>query len=211
MSFYNRLMAKYYDAAIGATERRCFSPWRSQLLQQAEGDLLEVGAGTGLNLPHYPQQVERLILSEPDPYMRRRLQQKLPIHKQPAQITAWPAEKINLADGSLDTVVSTLVLCSVDSVQQSLQELFRVLKPGGQLLFLEHVIANDASTVRWQKFWEPLWKCACGNCHLTRDTVYKIEEMGMIIKDMTEETITGAPSIVRRAVIGRAQKPHSKA
>ena len=207
MDFYRRLTAKYYDLAIGATERNCFSNWRSKLLKQAKGDLLEIGAGTGLNLPHYPQQLNGLILSEPDLYMRRRLQDKLSASQLPARIADWPAEEIDLPDNSLDTVVSTLVLCSVDCIQQSLQELLRVLKPGGQLLFFEHVLADNAGTARWQKIWEPLWKCACGNCHLTRETVHRIEETGMIIEDLTEKTITGAPAIVRRALIGRARKP----
>ena len=208
MGFYSWLMAQGYDLAIDKTEQRCLSQWRRELLTEASGGLLEIGAGTGMNLPYYPSHLSQITLSEPDPHMRAQLQKKLTLNPLPSSlVTDWPAEQLDLPDHSIDTMVSTLVLCSVTCTRQTLQELYRVLRPGGQLLFIEHVVAAEKTTVRWQKLWEPAWRCCCGNCHLTRDTLYSMEETGLVIEQLTESDIVGAPAIVRRALRGRARKP----
>lgn len=208
MGIYAWVMAKGYDFAIHKTEQRCLDHWRRDLLARASGHILEIGAGTGLNLPHYPAGLSKLTLSEPDPHMRKQLLNKISgTSQQPVQVNDWHAEQIDLPDNSVDTIVSTLVLCSVNCVQQTLQELSRVLRPGGQLLFLEHVRAAEEKIIRWQKRCEPLWRCCCGNCHLTRDTIYSIEETGMVIEEIKEDDIVGAPAIVRRSLRGHARKP----
>jgi ubiquinone/menaquinone biosynthesis C-methylase UbiE len=208
MRLFSWLMAQSYDWTMRKTEQRCLNQWREDLLRQATGDLLEIGAGTGSNLPHYPTSLSTITLSEPDPQMRRKLQQKLAA-KNNREITVvnWNAEQINLPAQSLDTIVSSLVLCSVGNQQQTLTELHRVLRPGGQLLFLEHIIAAETKTVRWQKRIEPVWRLCSGNCHLTRDTANNIEAAGLKIEQLNEANIIDAPAILQRTVRGRARKP----
>jgi len=145
------LIAKSYDYAMGSTEKRCLQNWRRDLLAQASGDLLEIGAGTGVNIPHYPDGVEQIILSEPDGQMRQRLQRRTDHFQQERfRITPWEADTIEMPDASFDTIVSTLVLCSVPNLKTSLNEIYRLLKPNGSLLFLEHIISDHPTTRTWQ-------------------------------------------------------------
>ena len=207
MGLQSWLMAQTYDRVMRKTEQLCLNQWRRELLTQATGEALEIGAGTGINLPHYPAD-RKLILCEPDAQMRKQLQKKLAAGtNQQIQITDWTAEQINLPDHSLDTIISTLVLCSVKDQQQALKEVYRVLRPGGQLLFMEHVGSEDSRLVRWQKLFEPLWRCVCGNCHLTRTTADNIKANGMVIEQLHESEMLGAPAIARRTLRGRARKP----
>lgn len=207
MGLCSWLLANAYDSAMHKYEQRCLGQWRADLLAGARGELLEIGAGTGINLPHYPDQVDHLIVSEPDPQMHKQLLKRISsLPKSLTRATNWSAEQIDLPDQSIDTIVSTLVLCSVNNLQQSLRELHRVLRPGGQLLFLEHVVATEDKTQRWQKICQPLWKCCCGNCHLTRDTASNIEAVGLTIEKLCAADIPGAPSIVRRTIRGCARK-----
>ncbi len=202
-----RMMARFYDASMQRSEQLCLGAWRAELLAHASGEVLEIGCGTGINLPRYPENLKRLILSEPDRFMRQQLQQKLPAETGwPLEVSAWSAERIALPDQSLDTIVCTLVLCSVADLKGTLAELIRLLRPGGQLLFLEHVLADNPGTLRWQRFFEPLWKCCGGNCHLTRDTARAISASGLSIIHNQEADILGAPPIVRRTIRGRAVK-----
>ena len=201
------LMAHAYDWAMQRSERLCLSDWRAELLSHAQGRILEIGAGTGINLQHYPPDSD-LILSEPDRHMRGKLRRRLQqTDADRPQLVNWGAAKLGLPDNSIDSIVSTLVLCSVDNQQQSLAELYRVLRPGGALLFLEHVIAENPGTIRWQQRIEPLWSCCCGNCRLTRDTGRTIKAAGFLLESCFDETLPGAPAIVRRTIRGLARKP----
>ncbi len=207
---YSWLMAQCYDLAMRRTERLCLQQWRRELLAAASGSTLEIGAGTGCNLPYYPPQGQQLTLCEPDDWMRRQLQKKLArlsTHRD-IIINNWRAEQLDLPDQSLDAVVSTLVLCSVQDQQQSLKEIARVLRPGGQLLFIEHVRSDKKSTARWQRRIEPIWRCACGNCHLTRSTVQNFEDSGLQLETLHDAEMSPAPAIVRRTLWGRARKQH---
>lgn len=153
---------------------------RARLLAGARGAVLEVGGGTGANLPHY-RNVERVTVSEPDPFMRERLRPKLETARVPVGISEAGAQALEFPDGSFDTVVSTLVLCTVPDQVSALDEIRRVLNPGGRLLFIEHVRAED-STARWQDRVEPLWGRLFGGCHPNRDTVAAIEAAGFEIE-----------------------------
>ncbi len=200
-------MAHAYDWVMQRSERLGLSIWRAELLSNAQGRVLEIGAGTGVNLHHYPPQTD-LILSEPDRFMRGKLQRRLQqTHAASPQLVNWPATNLALPDNSLDTIVSTLVLCSVNDQPQSLAELYRVLRPGGVLLFLEHVIAQKPETIRWQRRVEPLWSYCCGNCRLTRDTGRAIKVAGFLLESCTDQALPGAPAIVRRTIRGLARKP----
>lgn len=212
MGLHSWLMAQSYDWAMRKTEQRCLAQWRQELLAQATGELLEIGAGTGINLPHYPYNLSKITLCEPDSQMRRKLRQKLTdAQHRNIQVVHWCAEQIELPDQSFDTIVSSLVLCSVSDPQQALKELYRLLRPGGQLLFLEHIIAAEHKTIRWQRRFEPVWRRCSGNCHLTRDTLINIEAAGLQIEHLQEADIIGAPAILRRTVRGRAHKPARQA
>jgi ubiquinone/menaquinone biosynthesis C-methylase UbiE len=206
------LIAKSYDYAMGSTEKRCLQSWRRDLLAQASGDLLEIGAGTGVNIPHYPDGVERIILSEPDSQMRQRLQRRTDHFKQLRfRITPWEADTIEMPDASFDTIVSTLVLCSVPNLKTSLNEIYRLLKPNGSLLFLEHIISDHPTTRTWQHRFDPIWGFCAGNCHLTRDTESAIRATGLQIEQLIEAPMTGTPAFVRRTIRGVARKTSPRA
>jgi ubiquinone/menaquinone biosynthesis C-methylase UbiE len=201
------LGAWVYDWTLSDAETACLSDWRHALLSVAHGDVLEIGAGTGANLVHYPPAVRRLVLAEPDAGMRARLKRKV---GERAEVTVidTTAESLPLPDKAFDVVVSTLVLCSVDSPGRSLAEVWRVLKPGGRFLFLEHVVAQGRpGRLRWQLLLEPLWRCMAGNCHLTRDTAGAIAEMGFQLEDVQRESIRKVAGVVRPSIRGVARRP----
>ena len=199
------LMAAIYDRFMQGMERACGDAWRRELVSDLHGDVLEIGAGTGRNLDHY-RDLERLVLAEPDPHMRRRLGHKTRTVSvaRDLEVVAWEAERLACDAASFDAVVCTLVLCSVRDPKQSLGEIRRVLRPGGKLLFLEHVAAEDRSRLAWQRRIEPLWKLVAGNCHLCRDTARTIEDAGFGFDKITRESARKALPIVRPTIRGVA-------
>ena len=204
-------MAAIYDRFMRDMERTCGAAWRQELLVDLRGDVLEIGAGTGRNLDHY-QGVERLVLAEPDPHMRRRLAEKAARAAgsgvaRTVEVVTWGAERIESDARAFDAVVCTLVLCSVRDVKRSLDEIRRVLRPGGKLVFWEHVAAEDPARLAWQRRAEPLWKLVAGNCHLCRDTAHAIEEAGFRFERVTRESARKALPIVRPTIRGVALAP----
>ncbi len=207
-------MATIYDRFMRDMERACGDAWRRELLTGLRGDVLEIGAGTGRNLEHY-QELGRLVLAEPDPHMRRRLADKVAALRagssgaraRTIDLVPWSAEHIESDASSFDAVVCTLVLCSVRDVKQSLDEIRRVLRPEGKLVFLEHVAAEDPSRLAWQRRTEPLWKLVAGNCHLCRDTARSIEDAGFRVERLTRESARKALPIVRPTIRGVAIAP----
>jgi ubiquinone/menaquinone biosynthesis C-methylase UbiE len=200
------LMATCYDRLIQQSEEACLRGWRRDLLSEVKGRVLEVGAGTGLNVPYYPPTVTRLVLSEPEPHMRSKLQLRLAAALT-AQVELSDAtlDHLPMPDQSFDAVVSTLVLCSVQDLQQALKEIRRVLAPGGQLFFLEHVGAEDRPhRLKWQRRVEPLWKVLAGNCHLTRRTEQAIKHIGFDLIQIRRESIRKAMPLVRPSIRGIA-------
>ncbi len=176
----HRIFAALYDPLGGSMERRWMGGRRARLLAGARGTVLEVGGGTGANLSHY-RDVDRVTVVEPDPFMRKRLGPKRESARVPVEVSAAGAEALPFPDGSFDTVVSTLVLCTVPDQGSALEEIRRVLRPGGRLLFIEHVRAAG-SMARWQDRIEPLWRRLLGGCHPNRDTVAAMEEAGFQIE-----------------------------
>jgi ubiquinone/menaquinone biosynthesis C-methylase UbiE len=196
-----------YDRTLARAEQACLADWRRELLAHAHGDVLEIGAGTGVNLGHYPVAVRRLVVAEPDAAMRARLKRRA-AERADVTVVDATAEALPLPDRAFDFVVSTLVLCSVDSPARSLAEVWRVLRPGGRLLFLEHVAAEEgAGRQRWQRWLEPAWRCMAGNCHLTRHTEATITEMGFQLEDVRRESIRKVAGVVRPSVRGAARRP----
>lgn len=205
-------MARYYDRMLAASEEACLRDWRRELLANAKGLTVEVGAGSGANIAHYPEAVSELILTEPDAQMRQLLLDKrevLAAHH--ARVEPWTMDNIACEDASVDTVVCTLVCCSVPDMASALAEVQRVLKPGGQLLFIEHVAAeNNPSRARWQNIANPVWKRIAGNCHLNRRTEKALMTAGFEFDgDVIRESMRKAMPLVRPCIRGVALKPEA--
>ncbi len=205
-------MAAIYDSFMRKSELACLRDWRRALLVGLSGDVLEVGAGTGANLALYPEAVRSLTVSEPDAAMRERLSAALAAERvrspsRAVTVLDAPAERLPLADASMDAVVCTLVLCSVRDPREALGELRRVLRPGGRLHYLEHVAAHDdPERLRWQRRVEPVWRVVAGNCHVTRDTGALIRDAGFDVEDERRESVRKALPWVRPSVRGVAVK-----
>jgi ubiquinone/menaquinone biosynthesis C-methylase UbiE len=201
------LMAAVYDRFMKVSEEACLGKWRAELLGNLSGEVLEVGAGTGSTLGLYPKAVTRLVLAEPDPHMRRKLLEK----RGTIEVSDAAAEKLPFEDASFDAVVCSLVLCSVPDQRAALAEIARVLRPGGRLVFLEHVAADGKpDRLKWQGRIEPVWKHLMGNCHLTRRTEAAIAAAGLQIERIQRESIRKALPIVRPSVRGIARKAARK-
>lgn len=202
-------VAAVYDRVMRAAEEACLIQWRHELLRDLEGDVLEVGAGTGAMLAYYPSTITRLVLAEPDRHMRRRLERK---HRPSAvprlEFSDASLDGLPMPDASFDAVVSSFVLCSVRDVDVALSEIFRVLRPGGRLLFLEHVAAHRQSArFVWQRRLEPIWKRVAGNCHLTRDTEEAVRRVGFHLEGIERTSIRKAMPVIRPCIRGTARKP----
>ncbi|BDX32215.1 type 11 methyltransferase [Mycobacterium antarcticum] len=208
MSLYGRVFALIYDPFLALGERAGMQEMRRHVLADAHGRVLEIGAGTGLNLPLYPAAVTSLTLADPEPPMIARLRKRAPQDAdRPVDIVSAPAEHLPFADDSFDTVVSTLVLCTVDDPAASLREVARVLAPGGRLLFVEHVRAAEARVARWQdRLHEPWRRFACG-CHCNRDIVSALRENHFELADVQQRHWRGMPAIVQPLIIGAAMGP----
>jgi len=160
------------------------SEHRRALLSNAIGRVVEVGAGTGLNLRHYPAAVTEVVALEPDPHMIRWLAGAAGSASAPVELLRASADGLPFEAGSADTVVMSLVLCSVQDVLTALAEARRVLRPGGRLLFFEHVRSDDARMARWQDRLERPWGWFGAGCHPNRDPVAAIREAGFEIRDL---------------------------
>jgi ubiquinone/menaquinone biosynthesis C-methylase UbiE len=206
MSIRSCLMARFYDASMRKMEESCLSAWRSDLLSETHGDVLEIGSGTGVNLPYYPKSINSLVLTEPEPYMLTLLRNRISNeYDESFKTERFTANALEFPDNSFDSVVSTLVLCSVDSPEAALGEIKRVLKPGGRLYFIEHVFAKETPhLIKWQKFFQPFWIHMCGNCHLTRDTEMYISHAGFTFNRIERLNSSGGPPIVSPTIKGIA-------
>jgi ubiquinone/menaquinone biosynthesis C-methylase UbiE len=202
------LMAAVYDRFMRGSEEACLAQWRAELLRDLSGAVLEVGAGTGVTLPHYPKSIARLVLSEPDAHMRRKLEKKVNASAlRNVEISVAPLDSLPFRPGEFDAVVCSLVLCSVPEQPAALAAIARVLKPGGRLVFLEHVAADGRpGRLKWQRRIEPVWKHLAGNCHLTRRTEAAIAAAGFEIERIQRESIRKALPIVRPSIRGIARK-----
>ena len=201
-------MAALYDRAMHGVEEASLTRWRTDLLRDLSGDVLEIGAGTGANLPLYPPAVRRLVLVEPDPHMRRRLVHRHPVDAPALEIRPERLETLNLPAASFDAVVATLVVCSVPDQAAALRHVRALLRPGGRLVFLEHVAAEeDAGAAKWQRRLDPLWRRVAGGCHLTRRTEAAIREAGFTLERIEREPMRKAPRLVRATIRGVARRP----
>ncbi len=207
MGLYKRLVATLYDRSMRRAERLCLQRWRAELLRPLNGDVLEIGAGTGANLPYYPR-LNRLELCEPEAAMRDKLTLRLETDRGvECVVNSCPAERLSFSDNSFDFVVSSLVLCSVSDPHQAIAEIKRVLRPGGSLVLLEHVAADAGTWLRFlQRLLRPLWRLFACNCHLDRTTSRHLAAAGFRL-DLNEERLLGVPVIVTPLIVGRAYRP----
>lgn len=201
---WGRAFSALYDRSLKGTEEAGLGEMRRQLLSRARGRVLELGAGTGVNLDLYPEAVEELVLVEPDPHMAKRLRAKLADAKRQATLVEDSAERLPFEDASFDTAVATLVLCTIPDPAAALREAARVLKPRGELLFIEHVRARQPGLAVWQDRLEKPWRFLGDGCHCNRDTIATIEASPLSLGDFERGTLPKAPPIVRPLVRGSA-------
>ena len=207
MSLWGRIFAAGYDTFQASMERNFMGNVRAELLAGATGRVLEIGAGTGVNLTHYPSTVERLVCAEPEEPMARRLRRKAAGSGLPVEVVEAQAERLPFEDDSFDTAVATLVLCTVTDPAAALGELARVLRPGGQLIFIEHVRAPEPGLAKWQDRMHPLWVRFGHGCHCNRPTLDAIEASPLRVECHRRGRIPKAPPIVRPLLTGVAVAP----
>ena len=199
-----RVFAAVYDPFLWLAERAGARALRRDLLARACGVTVELGSGTGLNLRGYPDDLDELVLTEPDDRMRVRLTRRVRRRGRHARISDAPAERLPFADASVDTVVSTFVLCTVDVPDAALREIARVLRPGGQFLFLEHVRAASPRLAAWQDRLERPWRRFARGCRCNRSTADLIAASGLSLADVRDASWRAMPPIVRPLIVGRA-------
>jgi SAM-dependent methyltransferase len=208
---WSRAFAVLYDPFMWVGERAGMRGHRKELLSRARGCTVEIGGGTGLNLPCYPDDLDELAVAEPDAAMRSRLGKRLSRSGRRARLVDAPAERLPFADGSVDTVVSTLVLCTVDAPDLALQEIARVLRPDGQLLFIEHVRSDSPALAGWQDRLAGPWRGFARGCRCNRATAELIVTCGLELEAVSEASWHAMPPIVRPLVVGRARNRGSVA
>lgn len=204
----HRLFAALYDrVVIAGPERAGLRDMRSQLLAGAHGRVLELGAGTGLNLDHYTDRVSELVATEPDPHMAKRLRHRAEGLRPGlrVEVLEMGAEQLPVPDHSFDTVVATLVFCTVADPEQAASEAARVLKPDGRLLLIEHVRAGDARRARWQDRLERPWSWLGAGCHPNRDTGATLGAMFDVSELQPDQMPGTAPPIVKPLIRGAAR------
>jgi SAM-dependent methyltransferase len=201
---WGRAFPALYDRVSKKTEEAGLREMRRETLAAASGRTIDIGSGTGANLGLYPDAVTELVLAEPNPHMVKRLRPRVREEGIDAEVVEAPAERLPFEDASFDTAVYTLVLCTVPDQAVALAETARILKPGGKLLFVEHVRSKDPAVARWQDRLHGPWKLFADGCHCNRDTVAGIEAAGFKVEGSSEDAIPGAPPIVRPLVRGSA-------
>ncbi len=202
---WEHVFSALYDPLLWIGERTGMAKRRDDLLSQASGRVLELGAGTGLNLPYYPDEIEELTLTEPAAPMLPRLERRLRKLGRDGRVVVATAEELPFDDDSFDTVVSTLVLCTVDDPRRAIDETARVLRPGGKLLFLEHVRAETRRLARWQDRLHRPWHAFAAGCHANRPTVELLRESSLQVEAVERDRWSWMPALVHPLAFGRAQ------
>jgi ubiquinone/menaquinone biosynthesis C-methylase UbiE len=201
---WGRAFSAIYDRAMKSTEEAGMRQMRREVLAGATGRTIDIGAGTGFNLELFPPEASELVLAEPDPHMLKQLREKVPKSGREASVVQAPAEKLPFEDASFDTAVFTLVLCTVPDPAAALAEAARLLRPGGKLLFVEHVRSEDPGLARWQDRLEGPWRFLGDGCHCNRDTVAAIEASPFEIEQVEKGELPKAPPLVRPLIRGQA-------
>ncbi len=200
----HRWFAALYDRIIASEERGFLGKVREEIIGDLKGDVLEIGAGTGLNFSRY-QDGARVVATEPDAYMLQRAQMRLSVAKVPIDLRQAPAEELPFEDATFDAVVSTLVMCSVRDPAKALSEIHRVLRPDGLYHFYDHVRYKNALGAFFQDAVTPVWSWFGAGCHPNRDVSRLVREAGF---EIIEASLTNPLPPLPPLVISR---PHLKA
>lgn len=203
------VFARCYSVVAGLADRAGGDTYRRELLADLTGRVVEVGAGTGANFRYYPPTVTQVTAVEPEPTLRRTARKAAATSVVPVHVIDGTAEVLPLSAGSVDAAVASLVLCSVVDQAEALAEILRVLRPGGELRFFEHVRADTPGRERLQRLLDPLWPRLAGGCRLTRDTGTAITAAGFVMEDcrrlVFQPCLLAAP--VASVLLGRARRP----
>ena len=197
------LFARFYAFASRGMEKRGAAEHRRELLTGLAGRVIEVGAGNGLSFAHYPPGVTEVVAVEPEPYLRARAEEAAPSAPVPVRVVAGLADQLPVGDSGFDAAVCSLVLCSVPDQARALTEARRVLRPGGELRFYEHVRGTGARA-RLQDAVDPVWSRVGAGCHPNRDTVAAIGAAGFRIESVRRFDFVGwltAPHVIGRAAL----------
>jgi ubiquinone/menaquinone biosynthesis C-methylase UbiE len=200
---WSHVGAAIYEPFLALGERQGMAEHRRALLARAHGRVLEIGAGTGLNLPYYKRGLDRLVLTEPDAGMARRLERRVERTRLPAEVVRAGAEALPFADASFDVAVSTMVLCTVPDPEAALAELRRVLRPSGCLLYVEHLRADDHRLARWQDRLAAPWAAFAAGCRCNRRTL-ELLDRSFALEPPTHHAWRGMPRLVRPLAAGAA-------
>lgn len=167
MSFYSeRILPYLFDWSLSSAS---LAPYRQQLLKNVKGEVLEIGFGTGINLSYYPETIHRVVTVDPNPGVHRLAQKRIQASNITVDHHILQGENLPMSSDRFDSVVSTFTLCSIANAQQALQEIYRVLKPGGQFFFLEHGLSPDPAVQTWQNRLTPVQKIIADGCHFNRN------------------------------------------
>jgi len=205
MSLSGWLFACVYDRMTASVEAAGLRARRERLLGGARGRVLEIGAGTGANLAFYSAGVEAITVAEPEAPMARKLARRVREQRRDVEVVQAPAEQLPFDDAQFDTVVSTLVLCTVNDLARALSELRRVLKPGGRLLFIEHVRSEEPRLAAWQDRLNRFNRIVAHGCNCNRSTLDAIRAAGFTITSLERGTLAKAPPFVRPLAVGTAE------
>lgn len=200
------VFARCYHLLSPFAERAGTAAHRQELLEGLHGEVVELGAGNGLNFAHYPDEVQGVLAIEPDPFLRAKAERAAARAPVPVTVRDGRAGRLPLPAARFDAAVASLVLCSVPSAAAALAELFRVLRPGGELRFYEHVRAADPVAARRQDWADLVWPLIGGGCHPNRETLDAIAAAGFAIEQVrhfrfqpSKMTAPVAPHVIGRA------------
>lgn len=206
LNLWVRVFAAGYDLLMARAERAGLARMREELLASAAGRVLEIGGGTGANLPFFGPAVAELVTTEPEEPMAARLERKAAGGRLLVKVMRAPAERLPFEDASFDCAVSTLVLCTVADPDAALAELRRVLRPGGRLLVIEHVRSSDPREAWWQDRLRLPWSWLGCGCQLNRRTREAVERAGFTTAGLRDGELPKAPFLVRPLILGEAIK-----
>jgi ubiquinone/menaquinone biosynthesis C-methylase UbiE len=200
----DQILPRVINAACGL---KAVEPLRRRVCEGLEGEVVEIGFGSGLNVPFYPPEVRRVAAVEPSGVGWKLAGKRVASSRVPVERTGLDGQSLRFGDGSCDSVLSTWTLCTIPDVASALREIRRVLKPGGTFHFLEHGLAPDESVRRWQHRLEPVQKRVFGGCHLTRRPVDLLTEAGFTIREVDVFYEDGTPKFLGADSLGLAVSP----